>query len=155
MELKQFNQAVNDLKKCIDAYIIKHNVKYERSLNAPSTYKTMRQIRDYRGFFLVYSGASESCILGSEYNIRFRAVHDHGHYKYGLRFTFAHEKTLSGIQAFELSLIAQELGMDNERCRNVLLVVDAEIRGQIEYYEKHKEYVTDQTKYCKQYLGVS
>jgi hypothetical protein len=141
------------IKECIDFVIKRNNIQYIASPLAPNTYKGMRNYRDDMGHFLVYDGGDHG-LLGEEYNIKFRALHDAMHYENELTFKFEDELTLSEMTSIEFSNIVVKLGYSYRDSILVSKIVEAEIGGQIEYYKKHKEYVPDQTKFIYQYLGA-
>ena len=153
MKLNQYNEALKALEHVITVQAKK--VPYKTSLDAPSTYKAMKEFYLANGYFLIYSGASESTIFSSpEVNVMFRAWHDAGHFLHGLSFKFDDEKRLGVIQAREAYWTALTLGYDLSIARRVKSIVRAEIVGQIEYFEHHKDYVKDQKAYTLKYLGV-
>lgn len=147
-------QAYDLIKQCIDWYIEKQDIKFISSNIAPNTYKGMRQYRDDFGQFLVYNGGDHG-LLGQEYNIKFRALHDSMHYAHELSFKFEDEKTLSDITARQFALIAYyHFDATHYEIALIKRVINAEIKGQIEYYEKHGTYVKDQSKFILERLGV-
>ena len=146
-------KAYKAIKECIDFVLERDQIKFIVSEVAPNTYKGMRQYRDDFGQFLVYSGGDHG-LLGEEYNIKFRALHDAMHYENELTFKFEDERILSDLTALEFELIASKLGYDIKVCFNVSKVITAEIKGQIDYYEKYNEYVTDQSKFIYDYFGL-
>ena len=152
MERKDFNKAIEILKAYIDAAIV--NIDYKASADAPNSYKKMREFKDKNGYFLIYNGG-DAGILGAEYNVKFRAVHDEMHYRLKLSFSFKHEKELSAITAREVALWAYDNGYTQFEAYNAYQVVGAEIKGQIEYFEKHGKYIEDQVKYIENYLNVA
>ena len=103
--------------------------------------------------FLVFSGGDHG-ILGKEYNIKFRAIHDHMHRTLGLTFNFSDEKVLSVLTQAEFARIAGLLGINYNDIYYMVKVIGAEIGGQIEYYEKNKKYVEDQTEFIYNYLSA-
>ena len=148
----QVNQGYEALKKVIDFYIKDNDIKYISSELAPSTFKGLTNYYNEFNQFLVYSGGDHG-LLGQEYNIKFRAVHDYMHLTCNLTFKFEDEKRLSLLTQAEFANIAQnKLNIDNDSICYMIKVIDAEIKGQIEYYEKNKTYVADQTKFIYGYL---
>jgi hypothetical protein len=93
--------------------------------------------------------------LGHEYNLKFRALHDFMHYFYDLKFTFTDEKILSDITANQFYLIGLDMGLTIRECLIVKAIINAEIKGQIEYYELNNNYVDNQTEFIDSYLKVS
>lgn len=144
-----------NIKVIIDYYIKVNNVKFISSEIAPNTFKGMKQYYNDFGQFLVYSGGDHG-FLGQEYNIKFRALHDYMHLNHNLTFKFEDEKKLSDITKIEFSSIAwNELNFTAWECYVIREIINAEIKGQIEFYEVTKNYVSDQAKFIENYLQVS
>lgn len=134
------------LTHCIDEYISKYDIKFISSELAPSTYKGMINYREEFGQFLVYSEGDHG-FLGQEGNIKFRAVHDHGHYTLGLDFSVKDETELSNHSMYEFSGIAKDLGYSQEIADNIARIIDCEVRMQREYYDITGEYVENQRQF--------
>jgi len=148
-------QGYGILKEVIDHYIETHNIAFISSEIAPSTFEGMKAYYYDFGKFLVFSGGDHG-YLGQEYNIKFRAVHDFMHLKYKLSFKFEDEKVLSGKTEADFGLIAcYTLNKTASECHLLMAIIDAEIKGQIEYYEKNKEYVKDQREFINDYLKAA
>ena len=132
------------LKKVIDRVISVYGIEFIASDLAPNDFNQ----------FLVYSGGDHGH-LGNEYNVKFRAVHDSMHLSHDLTFSYVDEKKLSDITSIEFASIAYNVF----NCTHFEMVVikniiNAEIKGQIEYHEKNKEYVKDQSSFINDYLKV-
>ena len=137
----------------IDLYIDDHGIDYIIAEDAPQTFTQMKAMKEKHGKFIVYNGGDHGH-LGKEYNIKFRAMHDFMHLKHGLTFKYTDEKKLSELTAEVLSDMSWNFGFSAWDGYLVRKIIKAEIGGQIEYYEKHKEYVKDQSKFIEQYLEV-
>lgn len=147
-------ESILALQACIDKKILDDNILWVASNDAPNDYKSMLSSIADKGLYVVYSGASENSIFTTnEYNFKFRALHDHGHCKNNLSFSFKDEKKLGLIQANELYWIALKLGYSYEIAYNVFDLVHADIVGQIEFYEKTGEYVKDQKSFVLDYIN--
>lgn len=154
MKRQDYEKALEILELYIESESKK--VNYKTSLDAPSKYLEMRKFRDENGYFLIYSGASETTIFSSnEINIKFRAIHDAEHYNNKLNFSFNDEKLLSELQASKAALWAYGAGYTQFESYNVLKIVNAEIKGQIEYYEVNGKFLENQKEYIENYLKVS
>lgn len=151
MTKQELLEAYKALTQCIDEYISKYNVKFISSELAPSTYKAMTQYRKEFGQYLVYSEGDHG-FLGKEYNIKFRACHDHGHYTLGLTFSVQDETELSNQSMYEFRSIAKDLGYNSQIADNIAKIIDCEVRQQREYYAETGEYVKDQTKFIEERL---
>lgn len=148
-----FDQACNILELFIDSYVSR--VAYKVVDNAPSSYKAMRIFKVKHGYFGIEGGASDKTIYSTPLkNIQFRAIHDYMHFTEELTFSFKDEKILSEFTAQKIRSWAWDNGFTAFQCSNVYKLVNAEIKGQIEYYEQHKQFINDQSAYIKQYLGV-
>lgn len=153
--LEDLERAYDLIRQCIDYCIERDKIKFISSELAPNTYKGMRQYRDDFGQFLVYSGGDHG-MLGEEYNIKFRALHDAMHYENELSFSFKDERVLSEMTSREFFNIAYNLlGATIWESRVVYSVIEAEIKGQIDYYEKYRSYVPNQTEYILTYFNLA
>lgn len=142
------------IRKCIDIKLREYNVIFITSNKAPNTYKAMRSEFDKTGIFKVYNGGDHG-LLGKTYNIRFRALHDAMHYKHNLSFSFQDEKKLSLLTALEFAATCyNELDATHFEMVMVRDIINAEIKGQIEYYQENKKYVDNQSKFILDYLEV-
>jgi len=146
MNKSELLEAYKALTHCIDEYISKYDIKFISSELAPSTYKGMIEYREEFGQFLVYSEGDHG-FLGQEANIKFRAVHDHGHYTLGLNFSVKDETELSNHSMYEFRGIAKDLGYSQEISDNVAKIIDCEVRQQREYYDITGEYVENQRQF--------
>lgn len=162
MNIQDVTKAYDNIRWIIKGLLKRDKIDFEVCPDAPNTYKAMREsyektLRDsYRGvgYFRVYGGGDHG-VLGREANIQFRALHDAMHYKHNLSFKFEDEKKLSDITKKEFMLYAyRNMGLTAWETYCIGEVINAEIRGQIEYYEKHGQYVSDQTKFILEYLGI-
>lgn len=141
-----------NLDKALTRYLHLNNLSFKASSNAPKTFKGIKASFERLGELVVYNGGDHG-FLGKNGNTKFRAVHDHGHIAHNLSFKFAEEKQLSKIQAKELVELVQ--GGISEREATILgLIVDAEIRGQIEFYEKHGEFVLNQKDFIREFFSL-
>lgn len=149
-------QAYDDLKDFIDYYIETHKIRYKAKSNAPDTYKKLRaSYNTLFGLIIVYDGGDHG-LFGKEYNIRFRAMHDYMHYHHNLSFKFNDERKLSKITVDKFREYNHNtVNLSIDRFENVCNLIHAEIAGQIDYYEKHGDYVTDQTQYILNHFNLN
>lgn len=144
-----------NLMEIIDFYIDKNNIKYQPSSTASQNFEVIKKHYNNYGYLEVYNGGDHG-YLGQYYNIKFRALHDFMHIKYNLSFKFEDEKQLSLYTKGEFWAIAwNDLGKSAWECFVIRQIIDAEIKGQIEYYETNKKYVDDQTKFIDSYLKIA
>jgi uncharacterized protein YfbU (UPF0304 family) len=135
------------IKRVIDTLLDAYQVQFIASSNAPSKYKDMVESYNDKGLFIVYNGGDHG-LLDDEYNIKFRALHDYMHISHNLSFSYGDEKRLSDITAREFSSVGwDKLGLTSWECFVIRQIIDTEIRGQIEYYEKNGHYVPNQTEF--------
>jgi len=148
-------QGYEDIKQLIDILLVKHDIKFTACIDAPNKFKDVKQYYAKHNSFKVFNGGDHG-YLGKEYNIKFRALHDYMHVMYNLSFNFKDEKLLSDITSITFINMAQgELGLDQVRSCIVSLIITAEIRGQIEYYEVNNSYVPDQVKFIDNWFNVA
>ena len=151
---QDIEQGYMNLKKAIDVLLERHDIQYKTTNDAPNTYRTMIDSRESKGYYIVYNGGDHG-MLGEEYNIKFRALHDWGHYSYGLSFRFYEEKRLGELQALDLALVAwNDLGLTTWESYVIREIVKAEIIGQIDYFQNHGKYVADQSEFITNYFGI-
>lgn len=145
----------NNIKRIIDMLIRTNNIAFRDSDKAPSTFKDMKQCYDKHGEYLVYNGGDHG-LLGQEYNIKFRALHDAMHLENNLTFKFEDEKQLSDItKEIFMEIAWATLNLTTWETLVIGEIINAEIKGQIEYYEKHNSYVENQTDFIYDYLKVA
>ena len=144
-----------NLMEIIDFYIESNDIKFQPSSSASQNFEVVKKHYNNYGYFEVYNGGDHG-FLGQEYNIKFRALHDYMHVTNNLSFSFEDEKQLSIITQGKFWQIAwNDLGKSAWECFVIRKIIGAEIKGQIEYFEKNKEYVKDQTKFIEEYLNVA
>lgn len=154
LTLTDLNNAYENIKLIIDIQLKRKGIKYIASQLAPNTFKGMKAYREDFGQFLVYSGGDHG-LLGEEYNIKFRALHDAMHYEHNLSFKFEDERELSIITRWEFMQLAYNtIGLTQWETYCIGQVIKAEIEGQIDYYEKHGKYVDNQTDFIYNYFGI-
>ena len=151
---KDLVKGYEQIKQVIDLYITRNDIVFTSSTIAPNSFKRMKLYHNTFNQFLVYNGGDHGH-LGREYNIKFRALHDYMHISNNLSFSFRSEKLLSRITETVFANIAyNELNATHFEVTVIMSIIDAEIKGQIEYYQEYGKYVADQTKFIEQYLKV-
>lgn len=154
LTLTDLNNAYANIKRITDYLLKRMKVNFIAAELAPDTFKGMKAYREDFGQFLVYSGGDHG-LLGEEYNIKFRALHDAMHYEHNLSFKVEDERKLSRLTAKEYAMVGYnvfELTQWEGYC--IREVISAEIESQIDYYEKHGKYVEDQTEFIYNYFGI-
>lgn len=117
--------------------------------DAPDTYKKLRAHLDAEKRMVVYNGGSEGTIYGDdEVNYCFRAWHDVCHYYGEHDFSPEGEAGVLKMQCFQL----RQLYGDTEETRRWVSILNAEVVGQREYYQRYKRYITDQRGFVLAYL---
>lgn len=118
-----------NIRTIIDHLLEKNSIRFISSEIAPSTFEGVKQYYNDFNQFLVYSGGDHG-FLGQEYNIKFRALHDHMHVAHNLSFKFNDEKMLSDITMSLFSSVAwNELNMTAWECYVIRTIINAEIKG--------------------------
>jgi hypothetical protein len=123
---------------------------YDVSDAAPDTYDELIAHLDAGGRMLVYAGGSERTIYGDpEVNFAFRAWHDWCHWRG--RFDFSHEgeRAACAMQGDHLVTIYGE----SSQTRRWRCILQAEIIGQREYFDRHGVFPEDQRAFVAAYLG--
>lgn len=154
MKRQDLLKAYSNIELIIDNLIKRYDIQYLEANDAPSTFKSMSAHYIEHGVFKVFNGGDHG-YLGKEYNIKFRALHDFMHYYNGLTFSFKDEKELSRLTVKLFNKVGISIGLSYMDCYHISKVIDAEIRGQIEYYEQNKTYVPNQSEFISKYLKVS
>ena len=145
----------SNIKRIINMLLRTNNVRYKASSEAPSTFKSMVQFYNENGFYSVYNGGDHG-FLGKEDNIKFRALHDAMHRENELTFKFEDEKKLSDItKEIFMEIAWSTLNLTTWETWVIGEIINAEIRGQIEYYQENGKYVEDQRQFITEYLGVA
>jgi len=122
---------------------------YDVSLAAPETYEELIAHLDAGGRMVVYSGGSERTIYGDpEVNFAFRAWHDWCHWRGRHDFSHEGERAACAMQSEHLVTLYGE-SPQTLRWRYIL---QAEIIGQREYYDRHGEFPEDQRAFVAAYL---
>ena len=153
MTPQRIEDGYENIKRIIDFLIGLNDIKYVASLDAPSNFDAMVDHYKEHGIFHVYSGGDNDIYLGLNYNIKFRALHDFMHYTNNLTFSFKDERILSEITAKQFNVIGWRVfGMTIAECYDVSDIINAEMKGQIDYYELNKKYVADQKAFINDYL---
>lgn len=143
------------IKKIINILLRTNNVRYKASNEAPSTYKSMVEFYNENGFYSVYNGGDHG-FLGQEDNIKFRALHDAMHLENELTFKFEDENKLSDItKEIFMEIAWSTLNLTTWETWIIGEIINAEIKGQVEYYQKNNSYVEDQKQFITDYLGVA
>ncbi len=123
---------------------------YDVSDSAPETYDELIAHLDAGGRMIVYSGGSERTIYGDpEVNFAFRAWHDWCHWRG--RYDFSHEGERAACAMQGDHLIAR-YGESSET-RRWRRILQAEIIGQREYFDRHGTFPEDQRAFVAAYLA--
>lgn len=156
MNLQNFNTAIRVLETVVMPNIIEHyGIQYQTAKDAPNTYKALRNSRDNLGYFLVYSGDSDNTIYTHErFNHMFRAWHDYIHYEYGFNFKPENEVRTALVQCDQARTMMETLRIDSEVIGHVIQILKADIIGQVHYYTKTGQYVSNQYHFVTGLLGI-
>lgn len=112
------------------------------------TYKKCKEYYNSTGRIRVWTGSSANTIYGSdEVNHAFRAWHDFIHITHNLPFDYKGE--LGVMQVQKMQCIRYHRGRD---MMLFLTLLECEIKGQLDYYYKHRKFVANQREFTQQYL---
>ncbi len=122
---------------------------FDVSPNAPQDYDSLVSHYDKTGRVLVWNGASGATIFSDpEVNFAFRAWHDSKHITARLPFTRAGELAALELQKADVRAIYTGATADS-----FCAFLDAEIRGQFDYCEKHGAFPVRQAAFALAYLA--
>ena len=122
---------------------------FDVSTNAPQNFDSLMAHHDKTGRVLVWNGASDSTIFAdSEVNFAFRAWHDSKHIIARLPFTRAGELEALAMQKADVLAL-----YDGAMADSFCALLDAEIKGQFDYCEKHGAFPTNQAAFARVYLA--
>jgi hypothetical protein len=118
-------------------------------------YTTFEEMRaDYlaTGFIYVNVEHSDATIFGSpSTNWQFRAWHDICHIKANADFSPRGEIEAAILQCGQIDALVGPTPQDKARWK---ALIQAEVRGQGEYYEKHGDFPKDQRAFVLEYLSM-
>lgn len=123
--------------------------------DAPNTFKDMKAFYEKYGYLGISNEGNTTSIYSPNINIKFRKWHDYIHLVYDLSFSQTDEHLVSAIQCQRAYLKGLELGYSESIVNDMLKVLEADTRGQVDYYFKHKDFVPNQSKFILDYLGVN
>ncbi len=150
MYLEQdINEAVEDLKIFFDVMAYECTQKgwsYYTSDKAPESYKELKETS--LGLFLsipIATAGNDTAIYGAIANVEFRFWHDVLHLENDVDFSHAGELAIVNkhLEA------AEKYGL-NQLAKDILLI---DTKGQVDYYYKHKRFVTNQETFIHTYLN--
>lgn len=106
-----------------------------------------------RGLLTVWTGASDETIFGQPYlNWAFRTWHDAVHINLHADFSYEHEIRVQECQQQEALQWCKNYGVSEEKTDFILLLLEAEIKGQLDYQLEHGEFPVDQVKFTEEYI---
>jgi len=121
---------------------------FDVSENAPQDYDSLVAHYEKTGRVLVWNGASDKTIFGDcEVNFAFRAWHDSKHIIGSFSFTREGEMNALAMQKADILAI-----YDGTAADFFCTLLDAEIRGQFDYAERHGGFPIDQIGFARAYL---
>ena len=122
---------------------------FDISTNAPQDFDSLLAHYDKTGRVLVWSGASESTIFADAgVNFAFRAWHDSKHITARLPFTRAGELEALAMQKADILAL-----YDGATADSFCALLDAEIKGQFDYCERHGAFPVNQAAFALAYLA--
>ena len=139
----QFNAAVLTICKALLP------AGYDVAAVAPETYEELIAHLDAGRRMLVYSGGAEQTIYGDpEVNYAFRAWHDWCHWRGRHDFSLEGERATCAMQRAHLVALYGE-SPQTHRWRRIL---QAEVIGQREHFDRHGVFPDDQRAFVESYL---
>ena len=144
---KQFNSAISELtvfikKRCLQLSI--DGWSYFETDKAPESFKELLTYKDSKSLPIANYGNEFTIYPNESANTSFRFWHDCLHIEYNKGFSFNDELFISNIHIQD----ARKEGLSLDAIR----ILIADTRGQIQYYYKHKEFVTYQKAFVQEYL---
>lgn len=138
VEVRNFNRAIIHLAP-----------PFEARASAPDGFAELCELMSSVGRMIVWSGGSaETIYRDPRVNHAFRAWHDTVHWQGKLPFTPEGEAEVCRRQILELF---RKFG-DNPETRRWAALLDAEINGQVEYWQRHGEFPEDQVKFDLEFM---
>ncbi len=124
---------------------------FDVSDKAPETYEELVAHLDAGRRMLVYSGGSQRTIYGDpEVNFAFRAWHDWCHWRGRYDFSYEGERAACTMQGDHLVALYGE----SSQTRRWLRILEAEIIGQRDYFDRHGIFPEDQRAFAENYLAA-
>lgn len=121
---------------------------FDVAADAPQTFDSLMAHYNKTGRVLVWNGASDKTIFAdSEVNYAFRAWHDSKHILKRLPFTREGE-----MKAMECQMLDVRAIYDGATARSFCAILQAEIRGQFDYKERHGGFPLDQAAFARAYV---
>ena len=151
MELKDVQEELQNLTIAMAEKYWPRGFNYS---NEPKdSYSVM--LREYMrtGLITVWIGASEKTIFGiPKINWDFRAWHDYWHIKLNADFSYENELRVMRRQQLDCYQWCRDNGINADKTRFLLLLLEAEIKGQADYELEHGEFPVDQVKFAERYV---
>lgn len=115
-------------------------------------YGTLKAITDYYNSnrrLMVWTGGSDNTIFSTpEFNWMFRAWHDHHHVKHQHEFTTKGERLVCDEQIKDVLRYVENLELQEF----MIMILNAEINGQVEEFNKTGGFVDDQKQFTVEYI---
>lgn len=144
--LSPFDQGLNDAIIEITNRLVG---PFKVSNDAPGTFRELKAHLDTGKRVVVAREGSEQTIFGDpEVNYAFRAWHDWCHWKGGYDFSIEGEMATCNMQIEQLYAI---FGV-SETTKRWSRYIIAEVIGQRRYYERYREYLSDQRAFVTAYM---
>ncbi len=161
MKLAEFNKGVELIKDFLDSEYRNKNFSI-----APTTTDNFDKFvaeTEANGYMTISLEGCENTIYKTDdcsgvfYNILARVWHDTHHLNSHLGFSANDEKIVCDLQIQEFLdwCIDNNLGDEYKSdVSNAIKIIKADIVGQLEYYDKFKQFVPIQINFILEYLGV-
>lgn len=157
MTLAEFNKGVELIKEFLDSEY--RNQNYSIAPTTTDNFDKFVAETEANGYITISLEGCENTIYKTEqnsgvvYNILARLWHDTHHLNSHLGFGANDEKIVCDLQIQEF---LDWCSIDNNQndVSNAIKIIKADIVGQLEYYDKFKQFVPNQINFILEYLGV-
>lgn len=125
--------------------------------DAPKTFEELHKHFNRTNRIKVYDGACENTIFDcAEHNMAFRAWHDYHHLRLNAPFTLQGELEVMRAQQNDLIRLygtpGAPMNAQPERVKRWCDIIEAEVKGQVEFYQEHGYFVRNQMQFVRKYL---
>lgn len=121
----------------------------EKTTNSFKEFK--QEVENNNGMMIISSEGCEKTIYGNAYlNILARAWHDEIHLAHNLDFSMKDEFLVSDIQSGQLRNSTEDVQLGDD----MATIIELDIKGQVIYYDRYKEFVDNQLLFVKRLFIV-
>lgn len=156
MTLERFNNGIKVIKAFLDD--VYRNKNFSIAPTTTDNFDKFVAETEANGYITVTLEGCENTIYKTDdcsgvfYNILARVWHDTWHLNSHLNFSASDEKIVCELQIQEFKEWFNK--NDNKLLEDCIKIIKADIVGQLEYYDKFKQFVPHQISFIMGYLGV-